>query len=579
MKTTPTYHQKAVKHYEEGRTLHQNGKLAAAERAYRKAIKTSQDFVEAYNNLGNVLVDRTRFREASHAYTKALKILPDHPMLLNNLGNVFQLQGENQKAISWFNKAITQDPTYADAHNNLGNALRELGRYEEAVTSYQQARKFDPGLTEAHTNLGILLTELENLDDAVKSLEKAIEIDPEQAEAYNGLGNALCYLGRPGKAVSAYRKAIEINPMHTEACIGLGNALQALEQWDEAIESYRKAIELEPDYAEAYHSLSLVKNFGQDDEIVTAMEKLYQNPKISADQRMHLSFALGKVHDDLADYEQAFSYIHHGNQLNWSSLQYDVETETEYFEQLKSAFSPDAFNQVEKFESIEITPVFILGLPRSGKTLTETMLARHPLIYPVGERNFLQKTIAQVSDLNNPRRIVDRMLDMSKDKIVQLAELYIHQVKSLSDGEPFLIDTMPINFYYVGFIKLLFPNAKVIHCYRQPEDACWFIYQKYFSRKRHQYSFDLAALGTYYKGYCDLMSHWHAVLPGYIHDLQYELLVTETSHELSQLFTFIGLDWDGRCLDRYENKPLHDDDTGSWRNYQDHLAPLLRALN
>ena len=293
---------------------------------------------------------------------------------------------------------------------------------------------------------------------------------------------------------------------------------------------------------------------------------------------MHLSYALGKVHTDLGEYEKAFSYIQHGNQLNWSSSQYDVTNETGYFEQLKSAFPADVFNQADNSESIEITPVFILGLPRSGKTLTETMLARHPLVYPVGERSFLQKTIAKVSELNNPRKIVDQILDMPKDKIVELAELYLHQVESLSDGEPFIVDTMPVNFYYVGFIKLLFPNAKVIHCYRQPEDACWFIYQKYFSGKRHEYSFDLATLGAYYKGYSDLMAHWHSVLPGYILDLQYERLVTETSHELSQLFAFTGLDWDGVCLDQYENKPLNGDDIDSWRNYEEHLAPLLGAL-
>jgi tetratricopeptide (TPR) repeat protein len=579
MKSVPSYPPKAVKYYEEGIRLHQNQKLASAERAYRKAIKISQNFVEAHTNLGNVLVDRSRFKEASHAYTRALGILPDHPMLLNNLGNVFQLQGEIEKAISWCNKAIMQDPTYADAHNNLANAFRELGRFDEAVTSYRQALELDPDLTEAHTNLGILLTEQDKLDSAVTSLEKAIEIDPEHTDAYNALGNVLCSLGRTEKAVSAYRKTIQIDPKHTEAYLGLGNALQALGQWDEAIKSYLQVIELEPDHAGAYYYLSQVRNFCQDDEIVSAMEKLYQNPKISADRQMQLSFALGKAQADVADYDQAFSYIDHGNQLNWSSIQYDVGTETRYFEQLKSAFTLDTFSQVEIIESNEITPVFILGLPRSGKTLAEAMLAEHPLVYPAGERNFLENTIAQVSDIKNPQEVVDRILGLPRDKVARLAEQYTDQVGSLSDGEPFVVDTMPINFYYIGFIKLIFPNAKVIHCHRLPEDACWFIYQKYFRGGRHHYSFDLAALGAYYKGYSDLMSHWNSVLPGFIHDLQYEQLVTQTSHELKQLSAFTNLDWDGTCLDRYEDKPLHDNDIGSWRNYQDHLAPLLRALH
>ncbi|MCZ6883194.1 MAG: tetratricopeptide repeat protein [Gammaproteobacteria bacterium] len=539
------YNRNAVKSYEKGRVLHQKGQLSDAERAYTKAIKINQDFVEAHGNLGNVLVDRGRLKEASGAYRKALKLLPDHPMLLNNLGNALQLQGKNEEAISCFNAAITQDPDYADAHSNLGNALRELGRVKEAVASYERAIEIDPGLADAYNNLGYVLMDLDEIDDAATNFEKAIEIDPGHTNAYNGLGNAFQMLG----------------------------------QWDEAIESYHQVIALKPDCAEAYYYLSTAKQFSQYDKTVEAMERQSQVPDLSSEKLMHLSFALGKVHAGLANYDKAFSYIQRGNQLKLCSLQYDVANEVNYLNQLKSAFSAGVFAQLDGIGLIEATPVFILGLPRSGKTLSETMLAQHASVYAAGERKFLQKALNDIIASGNPQRMVEQLLGLPRVDIVQFAQQYVSQVQSLARREPVIIDSMPGNFYYIGFIKILFPNAKVIHCYRHPMDACWFIYQKYFSKKGHDYSFDLNTIGDYYQAYSDLMAHWHSVLPGFIYDLQYERLVTETSHEISQLFSFLGLEGGGVCLDRYENNPLHKKEVGCWQHYEKQLSALLRVLS
>lgn len=572
------YSKRAIKHYEEGRISHQKGKLSNAIRAYRKAIKIDQEFAEAHTNLGNVLLDLDRLNEASQAFRNALKINPYHPMLLNNLGNVLFLQGENEKAISWIKKAIIEDPYYASAHSNLGNALRGSGSFEGAVAAYRKAIQIDSGLTEAHINLGNVLMELDELNGAATSYRNAIKTDPRHKEAYYGLGNALGDQGEIDEAASSYKKAIEIDPGFGKAHISLGTAYNAQGRWDDAIASYEQAIALNPDNAEAYRILSTVKQFSQYDKTIGAMEQLYQDPALSSEKKMHLSFALGKAYADLTDYDKSFTHIHRGNQLKWGALQYDIESEINYFNQLKSIFSADVFANFYGSGLTEATPVFILGLPRSGKTLIETILAQQSSVYAAGERNFLKVVLDEVTTSRNPEDIVEHLLDLPKAEIIKFAQRYIEQIHSLAHGESFITNTMPGNFYYIGFIKIFFPNAKVIHCYREPLDACWFIYQKYFINKVYHYSFDLKTLGEFYQAYSELIAHWHGVLPDYIYDLKYELLVTETSQELSKLFAFMGLEWDGRYLERYENRPLHQNDIDSWRHYEGQLATLTKEL-
>ncbi|MEJ1342756.1 MAG: tetratricopeptide repeat protein [Candidatus Sedimenticola sp. (ex Thyasira tokunagai)] len=268
------YNKKAVKYYEEGREFHQNGKLSAAERAYKKAIRANHDFVEAHNNLGNVFLDSGRLKEAAVAYTKALKLLPAHPVLLNNLGNVLQLRGENEKAISWLNKAIANDPGYADAYSNLGNALAGLGRFEKAAASYRQAITISPGLADAYNNLGGVLRKLGELDDAVTNFLKAIGIDSEHKEAHNGLGNALKDQGRLEEAITSYRRAIKIDPKHKEACNGLGNALKDQGRPEEAVASYRRAIEIDPEHKEAYNGLgNALKDQGRLEDAIASYRR------------------------------------------------------------------------------------------------------------------------------------------------------------------------------------------------------------------------------------------------------------------------------------------------------------------
>ena len=569
---------KAIKHYEEGRLLQGQGKLSSAERAYKKAIKSDQDFVEAYNNLGNVLADLSRLPEAANAYRKALKILPDHPMLLNNYGNALRLQGEDEKAIRWFEQAISQDSNYADAYANLGSVMHSLGQQDKALECYQQAVKLDPGQAGSFLNLGRLLIELEEPDAAIVNLEKAISLEPDDPIVHCTMGNALVARHAMSAAIDSYLKAIELDPDYADVYFRLAGVYKQLGQWQEVETNYRHAVALQPDHSAAYLGLSMLKDSDQDEDLLAAMKQQYRRPKLSPTKQSRLGFAIGNLHHKRKEYSEAFEHYEKANLLKWSSGQCDLEQDLAYFELLQEVFEPEVFEQAALPEAGESTPVFILGLPRSGKSLTETLLTGRAGICAAGEQHSLRDTLRELGDLQNPRAMVETILSLSGDEIARYTKTYSDEIQRYCSGESITVNTLPINFLYVGFIRLLLPGAKVIHCCRQPLDACWFIYQKAFTSKKYLYSSDLETLGSYYKGYSRLIEHWHSVLPGFMLDLHYEQMVSDSETEVSRLFSFLGLEPDGAELKEYENSALHRYEIGCWQNYEDYLGELKAAL-
>jgi len=251
------YKKKAIKFYDQGRIFQARGRLPEAEQAYRKAVNINNNFVEAYNNLGNVLLNIGRLTEAVDAYGKALKIMPHHAMLLSNMGNALHLQGDNKKAVVLLKQAINSDDSYADAHNNLGNALYDLGDTEKAIDSYRQAIKINPFLADAHNNIGSVWRDLGKLDQAVISFTKAIEVDSKHKEAYNGIGNTLNDRGMFDQAIVSYHKAINIDPKYKDAYNGIGSSLSNQGKLEEAIIAYDRALKLDPNYHEALWNSSL----------------------------------------------------------------------------------------------------------------------------------------------------------------------------------------------------------------------------------------------------------------------------------------------------------------------------------
>jgi len=587
---TQMYNKKAVKCYEQGRVLQREGKLPDAERAYKKAIKINRDFVEAHNDLGNVLLDRGRFKEAFNSFRKALNLRPGHPMLLTNLGNALQVQGEIEQAVDWFSKAIARDPNFAGAHNNLGNALRDLGRFKEADASYRQAIAFNPNYADSHYNLGSVLFQLDELDEAVSYFQNAIELDPGHAEAYNGLGNALAYLGETDRAIASYRKAIKINPRHNKAHKGLGNLLSDLGEIDGAIASYRRVIEIDPGNADVYRTLSSNKKYTKYDDDIEAMESLYESKNISEVPKMHLAFGLGKAYEDLGEYEKSMQFILQATRLKRASLDYSISESENLFDNIKTTFTSSFFSAREGMGNQDRTPIFILGMPRSGTSLVEQILASHADVFGAGELNDLPVLIRKIAPADSSRQFPANITDLDSEALENLGKQYIARVRRHSPEANFICDKLPPNFLRIGLIRAILPNAKIIHCTRDPMDNCLSLFKNYFS-SAIDYSYELTELGQYYNLYLDLMQHWRDAMPEFIYDLSYESLIDEQESQIRQLLDFCHLPWDDACLDFHKTRrkvrtasnaqvrrPIYKDSVKLWKRYEKQLEPLRVAI-
>jgi len=559
----------------------------------KKAIKINPNFVEAHSNLGNILLERGRLKEASNAFLKALKLLPDHPMLLNNVGNVLQLQGENEKALTLLNKAISQDPDNAHAHNNLGNALRALDRKEEAVAAYKRVVEINPEFALGYYNLGLILLELEELNDAIHCFDQALRINPVDKNAYLGLGNARSAQGNLDQAVSAFQEAIAIDPLYEKAYKELGRTFADHGEIEMALTANRKALKINPEYAKAYLSLSKNKKFTECDDDIRAMESLFSKKGISDEDSVYLAFALGKAYEDLGDFDKSMEYVNKATRLKRDSYDYSISESQEEFDRIKEVFSPDFFSNHYDSGDPDRTPIFILGMPRSGTSLVEQILASHADVYGAGELKDLGKILGSIRTSEKEKQsgiIPAELLELDARAFADLGKQYITRIRRHSANAKFITDKFPHNFLYIGFVRAILPNARIIHCTRDPMDNCLSIFKTRL-KSGHGYADNMSELGQYYRMYLELMEYWRATLPGFVYDQSYEDLVGSQQEQVGKLLQHCGLDWDDACLDFHKTRrkvktasnaqirrPIYNDSVKLWKRYEKQLEPLKAAI-
>ena len=584
----------ADKHYEDGRKLHDLGKLSNAERAYRKAIKIDPDFVEAHNNLGTVLLDRGRLKEASNAFRKALKLLPDHPMLLNNVGNVLQLQGEHAAALNWFEKAIKKDPNNVEAYGNLGNVLRALDKPDEAVTAYKRALQINPESADIFYNLGVVLVELDEAEEAIHYFNQVLRINPGDINARLGLGNAYSAQGDLNTATAEYHQAIDLDPANVKAYKELGNTLSDHGEIEKSIAAHRKALEINPTYAEAYWALSKNRKFTEYDDDIKAMESLLNDKTVSVDDRTRLGFALGKAYEDLGDYDKSMAFVINATRLKRNSYDYSLAATRKQFAQIKAVFTPDFLASRADVGDPDPTPIFIVGMPRSGTSLVEQILASHPDVHGAGELKELGKVLESTRSKRggkNDEPIPRELPEMNPEAFADLGRQYLDRIRQLAPESRFITDKMPHNFLRIGFIRMILPNARIIHCTREPMDNCLSIFKTRL-KNGHGYADDLTELGQYYRLYLDLMNYWNEILPGFVTEQSYEALVSDPQQQVSRLLLLCDLDWNDACLQFHETRrkvktasnaqvrrPIYDNSVELWKRYEKQLQPLRVALN
>jgi tetratricopeptide (TPR) repeat protein len=580
-------------HYNLGLAFAGLGKPDEAVSHFRQAIALKPDFVEAHNNLGNALRERGDLEGAAHHYRRGLELDPGSAALHNNLGVVLHNSGNNEEAIGCYRRAIDLDPTDADTHFNLGNALCALGRWEQSIAAYERATGLKPDLVDAYTKLAATLRRLNRFKQAEACYRQVLQLQPDRAAVYVSLGCVLEEQGRLGEAERTLKRAMELNGRSAPALVSLGNVHRAHGRFGEAEAHYREALRSNSDYVYAYLHLATVKRYSsRNDDDVRSILALLANPSIGDEDRIGLHFTLGKIFDDCGAYDDAFAHYSEGNALNHRTSHFDASQLAAHAHRVVSTFDAEFFASRRKHGCSSELPVFIVGMPRSGTTLVEQIIASHPQARGAGELTKIHDLASEIGTrLGSAGVYPEVVAEIDPETSRALAAEYEAHLRGCVDaGVVRVTDKMPSNFTHLGFIALLFPNARVVHCARHPLDVGLSIYFQHF-RQSHEYANDFADIGRFYRLYQRFMEHWAQALPLRVHHLRYEDLVTNPEREARALIDFLGLPWDERCLAFHRNerpvrtasawqvrRPLYSSGIGRWHNYEQHLDPLKQAL-
>jgi tetratricopeptide (TPR) repeat protein len=603
------------------------GRFDEAVAAGRQAVALAPGLAQAHNNLGIACFERQEYDAAESSYRRALALAPDLPEVHSNLGNVLQAQGKLAEAVEAHRRAIALKPDYADGLANLGTVLRLMRRYAEAEAHYRQAlalkpqhpavlgglalclvpqqrlgeaqtllarsAELDPGNVQTLVLLASVLSKRKQHDKARLACERALALKPDHAEAVNVLGCIAFDQGRVEDALACHRRALELAPGLAHAHNNLGNALKAIGRLGEARDAYLAALASDPRLASAHLGLGDLGKREPDDPAVTAMERLAETiESLDAQEQAHLHFALSKAYADLERHERSFHHLRQANAIKRRSIDYDEKAMLRLFDRIRRVFTSALLRGREGAGDPSDVPVLIVGMPRSGTTLIEQILASHPKVIGAGELNDLPEVIAAHCDLAAvPAPYPECVSDLPAGTLRHIGAAYADRLRRRAPGAARVIDKMPGNFFHLGLLRLALPNARIILARRDPVDTCLSCFARTFGDEQ-PFSYDLAELGRYYAAYEELTAHWRVVLPpGAMLEVQYEEVVEDLEAQARRIVAFCGLEWDDACLRFHTTErpvrtasatqvrqPIYRSSMGRSRPYREWLQPLLDEL-
>ncbi|MEE4216061.1 MAG: sulfotransferase [Xanthomonadales bacterium] len=535
-----------------------------------------------------------RLDEARGLYREILSLEP-HDADTNNLMGLLCIQsGAPVKAARHLKRALRADPENAQAHYNLGVAYKDMERMPEAAEAFATAALLDDDKIEYQSSLGNALRLSGRAAEAVRILERAVRkasgnpgLRLNLALAQNDLGASLIRKRAPQQAVRHFLRAIELEPAHARAHMNLGLTLEQLGQLAGAERSYRAAIKAQPGFADAHFQLAHLRTHRSSQTEISAMKSLLKKPGTGRKDRIRLAYGLGFAMESAERYPEAFSYMTRAHRLQADRSSFDIGTACRRFEKIQHIFSKERLAAAEANGPPDERPVFIVGMPRSGTTLAEQVLASHPSVHGTGET----MALARAARLASPRQPFPGGLDqLSEDQLNAAAEAYLLELTADAGGALRLTDTTPMNFLYAGFAAMLLPGARFVFCTRDPMDNCLSIYRQMLTGA-NEFTHTLENLGAYYRLHLDLLNHWESALPGRVFRLQYEDLIRDNENQVGKLLEFCGLPFDDRCLKFYESdrvvrspsaaqvrQPVYDTSIGAWKRYEKELTPLMDAL-
>ena len=617
----------ALYHANLGEMCRLAGRVDDAVAAGRRAIEINPNYAGALSNLGIALFDQGKFEEALELYNRAISIEGAFAQAYSNRGNALQRLKRFAEAEKDYRRAIELQPSFADAWNNLGTCLRELKRSEDAETVYRKALEFAPNNPDTLDNLALALKDLERLDEAADLMRRAITIESHDEKLFVHYATVLLDQHKTGEAAAAneralalnadnhdavnlagriafgrgdlaaalanYRRALALKPDLADAYNNMGNVLKELGQLQEAHGAYLEAIRLDPNIAGVYVNLADSKKFTPGDPHLEMIETLAAKSEgLSKTDRLQLDFALGKAYSDLKDYRRSFAHLVAGNAAKRAAITYDEASAFALFDRIEATFTRELMAKKSGGGDPSRMPIFVIGMPRSGTTLIEQIIASHPLVHGAGELQAFNDVILNVRGPDgNTIRYPDFVPSLDAQALRQIGARYVAEVRKLAPTGERVTDKMPSNYYFAGLIHLALPNAKIIHSVRNPVDTCISCFSKLFSAEQN-HTYDLAELGRYYRRYERLMAHWRRVLPAQsILEVRYEDVVADLEGQARRIIAYCDLPWDARCLSFHETErpvrtasatqvrqPIYKSAVNRWRVYEGQLAPLLDAL-
>ena len=473
---------------------------------------------------------------------------------------------------------IAQYPHVPFLHNIVGACLAESGQREPALASYRRALALAPDTAEIHNNMARLLMAMKRNREAIGHLEAVLAQQPDHLEALNNLGSVLSVLGRSEEALAPLDKALSIKPDLAEALTNRGNALNHVGRREEAIAELEKVVDLYPAHAAAHRNLSVIKTYKPDDPQIAQMESLLATAKPADLAQLHL--ALAKAHEDLGDADRAFAHYEKGNGLFAQAAGDAMARHRRLFAQVRSIFEQGVPEPVAPAPAGK-RPVFVLGMPRSGTSLIEQILASHPQVHGGGELSALRRAVAPALETGN----------LDPDTLAEVRRRYLDELDEIGTERPVVTDKMPANFRWIGHIAAALPEATILHTTRDPVAVGWSIFRTFFPAGGMEYSFDLGAIAAYTKLHDEMMAFWAERLPGRIHEVNYERLAEKQEAETRRLLDLCGLEWDPRCLDFHRTErtvitasagqvreTMYTGSSQAWRAYESHLGPLIEGL-
>lgn len=533
------------------------GNLQLSRECCEKALVISPEFALAYSHLGNVYLATGDTQKAVELSQRAVNLQQNDPTILYNFALICRKLGDHLQAIHYLEKAIELRPDHAASHYTIGSCYQTIGDLDKLVKHYEIALSINSKFIDCLVNLGLHYINIGDYERSIEYLDKTLLIDKRNNFALSGKAGILARTGDKAGAYDIVRYLIDngsatVNTMDVYSLLG--------------------------------------KDYGTADELIKCSEAMLRQ-NIASDDKMLLGFSLGRTYDRLGKYDKAFRSYKLGNEA--SECNFDAKSYGQFIQSIVDVYSRDNLEGLCSASNAYDEPVFILGMPRSGTSLIEQILSSHSQVFSAGELNYITELTEKISgSLDTGEHYPTAVNLLSVGNVNDLVETYMHRLHKLAGNSSIkrITDKMPANYTHVGFISQLFPNARIIHCMRDPRDTCLSIYFQNFQNFQ-QFSADLQNIGEVYLHYKRLMDHWNDVLNIPILNVQYESVVENAEEKAREIIEFCGLEWEDECMEFYKskrnvitasfdqvNKPIYTKSVARWRNYEKHLDKLQGIL-